>query len=231
MGAMIASGNLKGGTGKSTVAVNLASVLARRGWRTGLADLDPQGTAVGWAVRGQLPIDVFAVPLDGAGCDHAWSERLVTIERRFEVLVVDLPPLLRAPLAAITMLCDLLLVPVTPSAVDAAATAEALAVAQWARDCRPDGWPRGLLVPNRVDLDAHYDEATRAAIESLAGVWTPPLSRNTVFANAFAAGRWVGDHGPGSSAEREVEALADAVVRYLGLPLPENAAPPAPVTA
>jgi chromosome partitioning protein len=226
MGAMIACGNLKGGTGKSTVAVNLASVLGRRGWRTGLADLDPQGTAVGWAACGRLPIDVFGIPIDDAGFDQAWSERVVTIERRFEVLVVDLPPLRRAPLAAITLLCDLLLIPVTPSAVDAAATAAALAVVQWARDCRPDGWPRGLLVPNRVDLDAHYDDATRVAIESLGGTWTPPLSRSTNFANAFAAGRWVGDHVPGSETEREVEALADAVVQHLGLPLPESAESP-----
>lgn len=231
MGAMIASGNLKGGTGKSTVAVNLAAVLARRGWRAGLADLDPQGTAVGWAARGRLPIDVFAVPIDGAGCEQAWPERLVTIGRRFEVLVLDLPPLLRPPLAAIALLCDLVLIPITPSAVDAAATAEALRVVQWARDCRPDGWPRGLLVPNRVDLDAHYDDATRAAIESLAGTWTPPLSRSTTFANAFAAGRWVGDHMPGSGIEREVEALADAVVQHLGLPLPEGAASPELATA
>jgi chromosome partitioning protein len=38
----------KGGTGKSTTAVNLASALAARGRRVLVVDLDPQGTATDW---------------------------------------------------------------------------------------------------------------------------------------------------------------------------------------
>lgn len=42
---VLATYSIKGGVGKTSAAVNLASVAARRGWRVLLWDLDPQGAA------------------------------------------------------------------------------------------------------------------------------------------------------------------------------------------
>ena len=45
---MIALSNNKGGSGKTTTAVNLASALGERGLRVLVVDLDPQGSATMW---------------------------------------------------------------------------------------------------------------------------------------------------------------------------------------
>jgi chromosome partitioning protein len=55
--------NPKGGSGKTTIATNLASYFATRGQRPVLMDFDPQGSSVRWAKKrqpSQPPIHVIA---------------------------------------------------------------------------------------------------------------------------------------------------------------------------
>jgi chromosome partitioning protein len=56
---VIAIVSQKGGVGKSTIAVHLATEATAQGMRVLLLDLDPQGSAMEWASRrGDLPPDV-----------------------------------------------------------------------------------------------------------------------------------------------------------------------------
>src|SRR2546425_7615110 len=61
---VIAVVNLKGGCGKSTIAVNLACELASGGSKVLLVDNDSQGTATHWLRDVRLPVQCQFMPLE-----------------------------------------------------------------------------------------------------------------------------------------------------------------------
>jgi chromosome partitioning protein len=113
--------NPKGGSGKTTVATNVAGWLAGKRQRVALADLDPQRSATEWQRRRpELFPAIGALSLDGArkaakGSEPQWA-------------VVDTPAGLHGEtLRDAVHRADVMLVPLTPSAFDMAATAHFLA--------------------------------------------------------------------------------------------------------
>ena len=92
MGNLIAVGNLKGGTGKSTIAVNLACALADGGGSVVLVDADAQGTAVDWHAGSRLPVPVEALALGGERNAQRWVARVIRLQAAADHVVVDLPP-------------------------------------------------------------------------------------------------------------------------------------------
>jgi len=105
--------NLKGGTGKTTTAVHLASGLGRRG-KTLLVDSDPQGSALSWSqqIGADLPYTVVALP------DQDLHQRLPSLAVGFEHLVIDTPPAYDGIVRRALMAVDHVIVPIPPSLMD-----------------------------------------------------------------------------------------------------------------
>ena len=173
MGQIIACGNLKGGVGKTTLAVNLACALAARGSDVGLLDLDPQGSATAWAASGRLPVQVEAMPSIDRHGSARWPARAGELTGAGRLVVLDLPPLLLPTLASALIIADVVLIPLTPSALDVAATKQTLRMIRMTRESRPGRKPKGLLVLNRADAQRGDQPATEAALAEMTERWAP----------------------------------------------------------
>jgi chromosome partitioning protein len=144
--------NPKGGSGKTTLATNIAGWLAGKRQRVGLQDADPQGSSTQWLSRRPSLFPSIAGFAAGAGKKEM---RDVGVEW----LVVDSAAGTRGDaLRDAVRRADAMVVPVSPSAFDMAATADFLqAIAEY-KSIREGGLAVGL-VAMRVDA------RTRAAGE------------------------------------------------------------------
>ena len=120
--------NPKGGSGKTTIATNLAARFASAGRQPVLMDLDPQGSSTRWLKKrsGEMP------PIHGIAAFERSSSMTRSYQLRIppdsEVVVVDTPAALdpqRIP--EFTRGADAVLVPVMPSEIDIFAAAKCIA--------------------------------------------------------------------------------------------------------
>jgi chromosome partitioning protein len=215
MGKLIAVGNLKGGTGKSTIAVNLACALRDADRTVALVDADPQGTATDWQEGGGLPVLVETLPLSSPRDAQRWVARVLALKAGADYVVVDLPPQVGSGIASALLVADLLLVPVSPSGVDLRATGRALDLLRRARAVRGGGKPAAMLVPSRVDRRTVIGQRVHSTLGQLGLQVGPQICQRSAHVSAFAAGTWVGGYAPGSPAHREIRVLKDRVEELL----------------
>jgi chromosome partitioning protein len=215
-GKLVAVGNLKGGVGKTTLAVSIACALADHG-KAAVVDADAQASASAWSASGKLPVEVVALPLgaDGERATAAWLERLVEIKSDVDVVLLDLPPNLGAATVAALSLADLLLVPVPPSGMDLRAAERTLALLQQARKVRRGAKPAALLVPSRVDRRTAAGREVEAVLHDMGEPVAPAVIQRAAHVDAFSAGEWIGAYAPRSAGHVEIQALAALVRRIV----------------
>ena len=212
MAKIAAVANLKGGTGKSTIAVNLACELAAGGASVALVDADEQGTASYWVGRGRYPV-VLKTAAVGPNA-NGWASDIAGLDA--DLVVIDAPPQIGDATRAIVDIADVILVPALASTADIMATGKALTLIRKAREQRADKGPKALLVPSRVDRRTAAGKEIEAVLLEFGEPVAPMVRQRTAFVDCFTAGQWIGAYARNSDAHVDIQTLAAIVRRMLG---------------
>ena len=198
----------KGGTGKTTLAVNMAMGLLRRA-STAVLDLDPQRSSWQWSRIAEG--GVLAAHVHEAHGDV--NEAVADLRGRYRYLVVDCPPSVHAEQTRqVFQIADQLLVPVQPSPMDLWATVGVVEAVAAAQRLRPRLWAR--IVLNQLETRTVLSREIRSVIDEVGlAVLESDVRRRAVYRNAMAEGKTVFDMGSvGREAVMEIERLIGEVI-------------------
>lgn len=209
MGAVITIAQQKGGSGKTTLAVNLAVAFHRAGHRVALLDTDPQGSLGRWFLTRRQSLGEAGMEFSTAS---AWgvSYECEKLRKANDIVIVDTPPKVDADLRPALREADLVLVPVSASHVDLWATEGVLDLAVRERK-------RALIVLNRIKAGTRLGaEVAETAAGLEADLAAARLGQRVVFAETLGQGLGALE-APGPVAHEEVRALAAEIeVRLQG---------------
>ncbi len=210
---IIAVVSQKGGAGKTTVVMQLAGGLAEAGHSFGIADLDPQESALRWselAAAGES-----GMPVASPVAEEGAVESLRALGKRHGLLLADCPPSIehRGTLAALEV-ADLVLIPVVPGPTDLWSTraVESLVLQVQARRKSL----KAFLLPNRVLRTRLAGEIVEFMHEFSLPVMQAALAQRNAFAESALAGGSVFQLGSSAEhARQEVRGLVRALLKEL----------------
>lgn len=203
MPSIIAVLNMKGGSGKSTVATNLARGLQDHG-SVCIVDADPQGTALRWDNANPDDADlpgVFAasMPLD---------KRIPQLAQGWDYVVIDGAAKAKDRTRQSVQAADVVLIPVRPSGADIWASEWLVGVIRNRQ--RMSGRPAAAFVISQQIVGTNLAGEIGGVLEQYeVPVLEGRTSQRVAYAEALSVGSTVLDMEPNGKAAEEVRTLTE----------------------
>ncbi len=203
---VIAILNQKGGVGKTTLAVHLATALARSKRAVLLLDADPQGSALDWAAarHGEPLFPVVGLP------KASIHKELPALTANYELVIIDGPPRVYDVARSAIMASDLVLVPVQPSPYDVWAAQEIIDMLSEAGIYKPT-LKKAFVINRKIVNTAIGRDVAEALSEYDIPVLESSICQRVAFAESATQGLTVYEIDPEMLASQEMTELAREV--------------------
>lgn len=207
---VIAVLNQKGGSGKTTIATNLARAYQRMGYRVLLVDSDKQGSARDWrAVEADNPTPVI-------GLDHTSLDKDLKSVGQHDYIIIDgAPQATEIALAAIRA-ADFILIPVQPSPYDLWATANLIDLVKQRIELTNHTLKAGLVISRLIKNTKIGEEVGQVLQEFELPVLDSKIVQRICYPQSASLGKTVFEtEKANSEAVQEVLALAKEIQQIL----------------
>ena len=207
---VFAISNQKGGTGKTTLSMNFAAGLARRG-RTLIIDADPQRSAGQWK---SLATDKRPFPVSVIAVAGNLASEINQFRQDYQYIVIDCPPTLETEMIKQAMSAsDMVLIPVLPSPVDLWASVRLAEAIEQSKISNPK--LLAYLVINQLEP---RNALSRAMQQALAEFDIPSLKngvrRRAIYRSSAIEGASVFCMGKrGDAAAQEIESIIEELLQ------------------
>ncbi|MEH6630609.1 MAG: ParA family protein [Halopseudomonas aestusnigri] len=210
---VVALATMKGGSGKSTVAICLAAQWLKNGRSVAIIDADPQQSVMRWKATGKA--------LDNLVCEASHETKLADTISRFldlgiERIVVDTPGFRAKVTDTALELAGLCLIPVRPSPVDFEVAADKVDLIAALKASGSEGPLSYRFLMTQIIggsvISKHMRQEMQAAGYPLLKA---EIHHRVAYAEAALLGSTPSLNQPRSSAAREITTLAAEVDAYM----------------
>ncbi|MBA7579538.1 Chromosome-partitioning ATPase Soj [subsurface metagenome] len=206
---VIAVVSAKGGTGKSTVALNLAGTLSSDKLNVLLIDADPQGSIAQWS-----KISKQEVPTIRIQPSPVIDKRMKKAEKKFDIIIFDSPPTFKKSMKSVIRLSDKLIIPVSPGLADFWSTQKLVEIYLEEKEKRPKLDARLLI--NRVDRRTKLGREFRQLLEKLnIPIFVTEIPQRVIYSEAWHAGKTVDRLRPKGTGAKDYLRLSNEVMLWL----------------
>lgn len=195
----------KGGSGKTTTAINIACGLKELGYKVAIIDMDKdKPDAYMWMTKNDGS-EGFVYNLD----EKTVREKVSELKTGLDYIVIDTPPNFQTADLKSALLSDLVVIPCSPSGMDLSGLIEA-------KDLALTADKPYKFFANRVQMQSNMSKSLMDFFEEDGNFFEAYVSQSVKFIESEAEGLYIGAYAKQSKVHVQVKKLAREITEFFG---------------